>query len=244
MNPFIGPLYAMKGFNLILRPGLRPYVLIPLIINTILFAGAIWLSATYFDAYMAKMIPEGYEWLEWFLWPLFAVAMMLTMFYTFTLVANFICSPFNGLLAEAVERELTGTTAGPQTTMMQALKETPATLWAEVKKMGYFLSRAIPLLILFIIPVVNIIAPFVWMAFTASLLMKEYMDYPMGNHGISFKQQREILKNYRVSSLSFGGSIMVLTIIPIVNFIVMPLAVAGATALYLEKIAPNKNSGS
>ncbi len=242
MNPFIGPLYVIKGFNLIRRPGIRRFVVIPLLVNILLFSGAIWLSTAYFDSYMASMLPQGYEWLEWLLWPLFAIALMLTMFYTFTLVANFICAPLNGLLAEAVERELTGKTDTPATTMAQVIKETPAILWNEVKKLGYFLSRAIPLLILFFIPVINLIAPFLWIAFGASLLAREYLDYPMDNRGINFDGQKKILKQHRVSSLSFGGSIMILTIIPVVNFIVMPLAVAGATALYLDKIAPERSN--
>jgi len=236
MNPFIGPLYAIKGFNLILRPGLRRFVMIPLIVNILLFSGAIWLSAHYFDAYMANILPQGYDWLEWLLWPLFAVVLLLTMFYTFTLVANLICSPFNGLLAEAVERELTGQVIGEETSIMQAIKESPKSILSELKKIGYFLVRAIPLLILFLIPVLNLIAPFLWIAFSASLLSKEYLDYPMANHGHSFDKQRKLLKSHRVSSLSFGGSVMFLTMIPVVNFIVMPLAVAGATALYLDRI--------
>ncbi len=237
MNPLTGPLYAIKGFGLIRRPGLRRFVLIPLLINTGLFIAAIWLSAHYFDAYMAQMLPEGYDWLSWLLWPLFAIAMLLTMFYTFTLVANLICSPFNGLLAEAVEREIKGIAATESnTSLLQALKETPKSLWGELKKIGYFLSRAIPLLILFFIPGLNLFAPFLWIAFSAWLLASEYLDYPMANRGITFERQRQVLKQHRVSSLSFGGSIMVLTMIPVVNFIVMPLAVAGATALYLERI--------
>ncbi len=240
MNPFIGPLYAIKGFNLIRRPGLRRYVLIPLLVNIVLFSGAIWLSAGYFDAYMAELLPQGYDWLEWLLWPLFAVAMLLTMFYTFTLVANLICAPFNGLLAEKVEMELTGTTGGDDTTLMQALKDSPTALWNELRKLGYFLVRAIPLLILFLIPGLNLLAPFLWIAFSASLLAKEYLDYPMANHGYSFDQQRDILEQHRIGSLSFGASIMVLTLIPVVNFMVMPLAVAGATALYLARIKPKE----
>ncbi len=236
MNPFIGPLYAIKGFNLIRRPELRRFVMIPLLVNILLFSGAIWLSTHYFDAYMANILPQGYDWLEWLLWPLFAIAMLLTMFYTFTLIANLICSPFNGLLAEAVEREMRGETNTSDISILQAIKESPKAIWSELKKIGYFLSRAIPLLILFFIPVLNLFAPFLWLAFSAWLLSKEYMDYPMANHGYSFKEQRKILKSHRISSLSFGGSIMFLTMIPVVNFIVMPLAVAGATALYLDKI--------
>ncbi len=238
MNPFIGPIYAIKGFNLIRRPGLRRFVLIPLLVNILLFSGAIWLGTSYFDTYMTEVIPEGWDWLEWLLWPLFAIAMLLTTFYTFTLVANFICAPFNGVLSEAVEQEITGKMSGTEITLMQAVKDTPNALLSELKKLGYFLSRAIPLLILFFIPGINIIAPFLWILFSSSLLAKEYLDYPMANRGISFSDQRQTLKQHRISSLSFGGSIMVLTVIPVVNFIVMPLAVAGATALYLEKVAP------
>lgn len=236
MNPFIGPLYAIKGFGLIRRPGLRRFVMIPLLVNILLFTAAIWLSTSYFDAYMASILPQGYDWLEWLLWPLFAIALLLTMFYSFTLVANFICSPFNGLLAEAVERELTGSAKVEDISIMQAIKDSPKSLWSEVRKLGYFVARAIPLLILFLIPGLNLLAPFLWLAFSAWLLSKEYFDYPMANHGYSFQDQRGLLKSHRVASLSFGGSIMFLTMIPVVNFIVMPLAVAGATALYLDKI--------
>ncbi len=236
MNPFIGPLYVIKGFNLIRRPGLRRFVMIPLLVNTLLFTAGIWLSLAYFDAAMAELLPQGYDWLEWLLWPLFAIAMLLIMFYSFTLIANLICAPFNGLLAEAVERELTGGNTDESTSLMQTLKDVPASLWNEVKKIGYFLLRAIPLIILFFIPGLNLFAPFLWLAFSAWLLSLEYFDYPMANHNILFSDQRRIIGQQRISTLSFGGSIMLLTMIPVVNFIVMPLAVAGATAMYLERI--------
>jgi len=236
MNPFIGPVYVIKGLNLIRRPSLRRFVLIPLLINIILFSGAIWLASSYFDSYMAELLPQGYAWIEWLLWPIFAITMLLTMFFSFTLLANFISAPFNSLLAEAVERELRGKVQGSDISLIQALKDTPKSLWSEARKLGYFLSRAIPLLILFLIPGLNLLAPLLWIAFSASLLAREYFDYPMANHGHDFQMQRQTLKQHRLSSLSFGASIMFLTMIPVVNFIVMPLAVAGATAMYLERI--------
>ncbi len=240
MNPFIGPIYAAKGLNLIMRPSLRRYVITPLLVNISLFIAAIWLGLYYFDSYMAQVLPEGYEWLEWLLLPLFAVAMLLITFYCFTLVANLICAPFNSLLSEAVERELKGIAPDSSTSLFQTLKEVPKTLWAELKKIGFFLSRALPLLLLFFIPGLNLIAPFLWLAFSAWLLASEYLDYPMGNRNIAFNEQRKVLKQHRITSMSWGGSVMLLTMIPFVNFIVMPLAVAGATALYLDKIAKDE----
>lgn len=237
MNPFVGPIYISKGLSLIRRPGLRRFVLIPLLVNIVLFSAAIALGVHYFDALMAQFLPQGWEWLEWLLWPIFAAATLVMLFYTFTLVANFICSPFNSLLAEAVERELTGTAATDQTTMMEMVKGTPATLANEGRKLGYFLLRAVPLLLLFLIPGLNLLAPLFWFLFGAWMLSHEYLDYPMGNHGIQFKQQREIIRGDRFGALGFGATTMVLTMIPVVNFFVMPVAVAGATAFYLERVA-------
>ena len=37
-------------------------------------------------------------------------------------------------------------------------------------------------------------------------------------------------------SLGFGGAVMLATLIPLFNFLVMPVAVAGATALRVEQI--------
>ncbi len=62
----------------------------------------------------------------------------------------------------------------------------------------------------------------------------------MGNHDLTFKQQKQTLKKRRGLSLGFGGSVMVLTSIPIINFIVMPVAVAGATAMWVDQLS---NSG-
>lgn len=53
MNPFIGMLYVRRGFQLIRRPGLRRFVLIPLLVNALLFSAAIYAAVHYFDLLMA-----------------------------------------------------------------------------------------------------------------------------------------------------------------------------------------------
>jgi CysZ protein len=85
--------------------------------------------------------------------------------------------------------------------------------------------------------VINIIAPFVWMVFGAWMLALEYLDYPMGNHGLSFPVQRQTAQKKRLTVLSFGGATLFATLTPFINLLVMPAAVAGATALWLEVFA-------
>ena len=63
----------------------------------------------------------------------------------------------------------------------------------------------------------------------------EYFDYPMGNHDIVFDEEKRRLRERRGIALGFGGGVMVMTSIPIINFVTMPVAVAGATLLWVEQ---------
>ena len=106
----------------------------------------------------------------------------------------------------------------------------------ELRKILYLLMWVIPLLILSWIPGLNLLAPILWLFFSSWTLALDYHDYPMGNHQMAFKQQREILRSQRGLALGFGLATMVATMIPIVNFLVIPAAVAGATKLFVENL--------
>jgi CysZ protein len=77
-----------------------------------------------------------------------------------------------------------------------------------------------------------------WIVFGSWLLSLEYFDYPMGNHDIVFDEQKRLLRERRGIALGFGGVVMIMTSIPIINFFTMPLAVAGATLLWVEQFQP------
>jgi len=234
-NPVFGAMQLVQGFQLLLRPGLRRYLLIPLLVNTIVFTLIGWIGYTQFNLFLEHLLPES-SWLHffrWILWPLFALAFMLIVFYSFTAISNLLAAPFNSLLAARVE-ELVSGRKPPELEQRLLTSIIPAML-SELRKLSYFLLRAIPLLLLFLIPVVNLAAPFLWIAFSAWYLTIEYMDYPMGNHGLSFQQQFHHLRQRRWTALGFGGATTLLMMIPLLNFAAMPAAVAGATLLWCKE---------
>ncbi|MBT3038722.1 MAG: sulfate transporter CysZ [Candidatus Thiodiazotropha sp. (ex Codakia orbicularis)] len=238
-NPLAGASYLLRGLALLTKPGLRPFVLIPLTINIIVFSLLIWLGVDQFERLMDRFLPgdeSWLAWLRWILWPLFAITLLLIIFYTFTVIANLIAAPFNGLLAEKVELHLGGKIPNQPTGAKQIVKDVVPSIVSELRKLLYFLLRAIPLLILFLIPGLNIVAPFLWMAFSAWFLAVEYGDYPMANHNLAFKQQHMRLKQARYSSLTFGAGLTLMMMVPILNFIAMPTAVAGATLFWHERL--------
>ncbi|HHI94160.1 MAG TPA: sulfate transporter CysZ [Gammaproteobacteria bacterium] len=237
-NPFSGILYFFQGLRLIVQPGLRRYVIIPLLINASLFGGLMWFGASQFGVFMDWLMPELPEWLqwaEWLFWAVFAVSALLVLFFTFSLLANIVSAPFNGLLAEAVEIHLSGERMDSAGGWQKMLRELLPTIVDELRKLLYLLMWSVPFLLLFLIPVVNLIAPFTWLAFSAWMLTVEYADYPMGNHGLRSAEQKQRLGSKRLLSLGFGGAVTVATMIPVVNFLVMPAAVAGATAMWIKQ---------
>jgi CysZ protein len=48
---------------------------------------------------------------------------------------------------------------------------------------------------------------------------------------------RRTLRRHRSLSIGFGSAAAGLTMIPIVNFVVMPAAVAGATAMWVRELS-------
>lgn len=240
-HPLLGPAYLMKGLRLIARPALWPYVAIPLVINVVIFGLLLWFAAGEFGGIVDRLLPSlphWLAWLSWLLWLLFALLAGVVIFFTFSLLANIVAAPFNGLLAEAAERLLTGSGAPPGGSLKQVLLETPQALRDEFRKLGYYVLWALPLLLLFWLPVVNLLAPLLWAVFTAWMLALEYADYPLGNHGLRFSEQRRMMRGKPLLALSFGGTTLLATMIPLLNLIVMPAAVAGATLMWVEQLRP------
>ena len=58
----------------------------------------------------------------------------------------------------------------------------------------------------------------------------------MENHNIYFSRARKELKGKKSITLGFGLTVMLATAIPLINFFVMPSAVAGATAMWLDRL--------
>lgn len=247
-NPITGATYLFRGASLLNKPSIRPFVLIPLLINIILFTGFIWYSALQIEK--LQLWFEGWlwswlSWLSWILWPLFLLLALFIMAYTFTLVANFISAPFNGLLADKVETYLanqaraeSGLAGSAQNAGNEVIEETPmtsimiASIKRELSKLFYVIPMGLLMLILSFIPVLNILSYVIG----AWMLSIEYGDYPMDNNEITFKEARRKLKARRLSSLGFGGVTMAITLVPVINFFVMPAAVCGGVLFWKEEL--------
>jgi len=69
------------------------------------------------------------------------------------------------------------------------------------------------------------------------MLALQYTDYPMGNHGLNFTEERQLLKQNKQLAWGFGAGILLITFVPVLNFLAMPAGVAGATALWVDRLS-------
>lgn len=230
--------YFAQGWQLISRPGIRRFVILPLLVNILLMGGAFWWLFNRIGDWVPQLmshVPDWLQWLSYLLWPVMVISVLLVFSYLFSTLANFIAAPFNGLLAEQLEASLTGKSL-PDTGIMGIMKDLPRIMAREWRKLAYYLPRAVALLLLYLIPGIGqTLAPVLWFLFSAWMLSIQYCDYPFDNHKVSFQQMRGALRQDKVDNLQFGALVSLFTMIPFLNLVIMPVAVCGATAMWVDR---------
>lgn len=244
--------YVNEGLQLARLPAMRPFVLVPLVVNVLLFAVAGYLVVHYAYAWIGSLdlTLDLWSFLDWaetavnqtlgvLKWFLFAAIILFLLFFmgsTFTMVAHILISPFVGILGERAEKTLHAP-AFPQHTLAQIAWRTTK---REIRKLTYWLVRALGLgvitLVIYFIPLVNALVPVIWFLFGAWILAMQYIDVPADNNGRSFEEVLQLMRQNRAAVMGFGAVIMLVTSIPILNLFVIPVAVCGGVVFWVRKI--------
>ncbi len=230
-----------EGLRSLTIKELRPFVILPLLINILVFSALGWVFYHYTDQgadWMLSFLPDWLMWLKYIIMPAVILMFLMLVFFLFNLIANIIAAPFNGLLAERVaSRESSDIT--PYTGTWKALLvRTFAREWEKIK---YYLPRVIALTIISWIPLVNLIAPVLWFFFTAWMIAFQYIDFVGDSQGRSALEVREFMGQKKLSTFGLGVVIMFSLAIPVLNFVVIPVAVIAAT-LYWQREQAAQNS--
>lgn len=231
-----GASYLTRGARMLGHPSLRAFVLIPLIINILIFGSLITIGFSYISDLMDAMlssIPSWLDFIQWILWPLIVITVSLATGYLFTTVALIIASPFNALLAEKAEELITGQPVNSLEGFGAAVLAIPKSILRELAKLLYYIPMAVFVLLISFIPGVGAIA---WLLLGAWMMSIQFVDYPMDNNQLSFADVKEAVRRRRLSSMGFGGLVALCASIPLVNFFVVPAAVVGATLLWCEEL--------
>lgn len=237
MNPLPAPVrhlggaaYLLEGAALLRAPALRRFVLWPVGISAVLWVLATALLVNRAGALvraLAARLPDWLDWLAWLIWPALGVAVVVLFAYGFAVLVALLAAPFYAALARRAELLLDPAAPAPPTLPLAV------ELWrcarAELRKLGYFALIGLPLLVSLWIPGVNLITGPLWLVWTAWLMAVEYLDFPAGNHGHDFRAVRALARRTPLQALGFGAVTLAGLAIPVLNLVVMPAAVVGAT---------------
>lgn len=238
----LGAGYFIQGVRLLTHPQLRTYILVPLLVNCVIFAVLTGLVISNFDllTQLDWHFPEWLEFLEktlkWVVWFLLVVVVIIAYGYTFNILTNIIAAPFYGLLAQRTEELLKGE-AIPDEPLYKMI---PRTLFREMKKLAYFITRGIFIVLLMLLlstlPLLNLLVPVVGTLWGAWSMALQYADYPADNHQTDFPLLRRRLRHRKYSSIGFGGTVLGCSMIPLLNIIAMPAAVVGGTIYWINEL--------
>ncbi|MEM9623473.1 MAG: sulfate transporter CysZ [Pseudomonadota bacterium] len=210
----------------------RPYIAGPALISLLIISTGLYFGFGYIDNLslaMQNALPVWLDFLHVVLAPLIYVLGILVGAWLFGLLATIIGSPFLGDLAQHTAEQL----EGPDLTLPQIpwWQEIVPSLMREGRKLLYHLPRLAFLLIASFIPLLNAIAPALWLLFGAWMMAVQFCDYDSEIRRQPFQATLSQLRQNRAAALGFGACVTLCMSIPLLNFLVAPVAVIGGTIL-------------
>lgn len=234
-----GARYALYGARIVVtHPTLWWTVVVPVVLTLMMFVLGFWAIGVllpWLTTFVWVPGPHHATWVwilyEVVLWTFrLSVAVALGVLLYFT--AGLIATPFNDRLSERVERVVLGWRSDPV-----PLSQTLADLWWSL--VHSLLSLVIYLLVLTVAFVLNLVpgvgnaASFALGSLASGLFFaREAMDGSFSRRRMSYARKWRIVMRHWPLALGFGLCVSLAMWVPFLNFLVLPMSVAGGTLMY------------
>ncbi len=245
ISGFFNGLFAIAraGVFLYRNPKLLRYAIAPFVINVVVFSATLYFANEYFSKIVDQYLIYGEAWwwraLEWLAQTMLLVVMLVISFFAFTVVGNLIAAPFNDVLSEKTEQMIRGTSSGEPFSVVLIFSDAVRSLVDEVKKLFLFVVAMGMLLVINFIPFVGPPVFVVCSVFlTLYFLVIEYTGFVCSRKRVRFAQQRAFIQSYRFQALGFGIAVMLILMVPLLQFLTIPLAVVAATHFCVDNMDP------
>mgnify|MGYP000256483734 CR=1 FL=1 len=250
------PLRALKF--LARNPRLWPFALMPALICAVILGALLYGGWTHSLSLYELVVPDflkasktgaetswltklGLDILQEISLVVLRVTVALTAAIMAILLGKILAAPFNDALSERAEQIYNTQAPSKEPFSIKVILQDSwwAVRW-EAKKVIIYLMVLLPLLLLNLIPFVgSFLYAGLAFVFNVSFLAYDYMDFPLerrrgpnGRHGA--RERGSILWRHRWPMLGYGMSTSLLLFLPLINFLFLPLAVTGATLLYVD----------
>lgn len=237
----LGARYPFRGAHLLAStPALWRWVLAPALITTLTLTGALWAVIRYTPAFLAWIwpVPPGAGAIQLALWWVIAV-LLIGSLATLSAVGAWFASglvavPFLDQLSQRVESMQIGTREEP-TSWSELAGDLALSLLHTVLGLLLWLVVMAALLVVGLIPAVG--PPLhgaLSLSASALFACREMMDGPMSRRRMGFVHKLRVIGANLPQALGFGAIVAVVLWIPLMNFLLLPVAVTGGTLMFVD----------
>ena len=147
-------------------------------------------------------------------------------------------SPFYGQLSEQLEKLKTGKLPEPAEGFLAMLTDIWRAILFELKKLALLAVIGLPLLLLNLIPGGSLIATIGGVALAATIVCLDFLDGPLERRRLRFRDKLKVVRNTFPASATFALVCQTLIAIPLLNFLAIPVCVAGGTLFFCDRVLP------
>ena len=238
LSPLRGIQAVLYGLKKLRHPRLRMLGLLPIGINALVYAGILWFAVDWADdvvGVLASWLPTWLGFLTTLLFGLMIGVLLLLLGITFVSVALIVGSPFyTELCVRTLALLQSEAPRMRETGLRETMLSLPRGALREVSKLLSFLPMIVITLIISVIPVLNLAAPFLWTLLNSWILALQFLDYPFDETNQPFQAVKAWGSRHRGLALGFGFGVLLGGSVPLLNLLIVPAAVIGATKLWFE----------
>lgn len=241
MGNFIyGFFYPFKCIKLFFKfPKLIGFSIVPMIINLIIYGAIFFYTYNWITNVTGSFIENNisnrflFDLIETLLKIFYFLLILVICYFLFIIFGGIISAPFNEKISTFIEEKIFNEKTNVKMTLWQDIS---LSIKAELKKLLFYFSIMIPLLLIEFIPMIGgVITLVLGTGFSFFYNALDYLDYPLTRRMIDFKQKLKITGSEKLLSFGFGAMATILTFVPLVNVIFKPVLVASGTSLFYEK---------
>ncbi len=259
---FSGGETFFRGVSYLFRnPRYIPLVILPLILNLILYIWLASLAFEYYDAFHQQFFAEsaGEGWLDtvknWLLVGggfiakiIFWILVAVIWYFTFAIVGSAIAEPFSDYLSECIEGnylpELAIQWAGWKDFIFTLIGNAVRGILHTILRKIFLVTMAVVLIPLWLVPVVGFfVYALIMKFFIVWDLVWDSMDYCLARRKMSFMEKWRFYFRYKYRIFGFGLLIFFLVLVPFALIFVVTLRAAGGTVLYCEIVKQTGDTG-
>lgn len=221
------------------RPRLWGWVLAPAIVAALILGAVgfvIYDALDPFIASIASWAPDFLErWIAGFLRVVLVAVLVVGGYFVFFGVAALIAAPFNEMLSEAIEAELTNTEP-PGFSLSTFTRDLFVGMVHALRRVAVYIGAIIAIFLVgLLVPVVGTLISIIAGAFlTVRFAAFDAMDAVWARRGYSYRQKTDYLRAHadRCHGVGIGVSLMML--VPGLNLVALSAGAVGATLLAID----------